>query len=61
MKYLILISTDNVRDVQVYAGVPDDPDKTFSDDWADYKTPKSLLAFTPRRQRRMHWKQRPVN
>ena len=45
MKYLILISTDNVRDVQVYTGVPDDPDKTFSDDWEDYKNAEIFVGI----------------
>lgn len=45
MKYLILISADNTRDVQVYAGVPNDPDKTFSDSWVDYKNAEIFVGI----------------
>lgn len=45
MKYLILISADNTRDAQVYAGVPNDPDKTFSDSWVDYKNAEIFVGI----------------
>lgn len=45
MKYLVLISAGNTRDTQVYAGVPDDPDKSISDDWQDYKNAETFVGI----------------
>lgn len=45
MKYLILVSSDNTRDAQVYAGAPDDPDKAFSDDWQDYQNAELFVGI----------------
>lgn len=45
MKYLILVSADNTRDTQVYAGPPNDPDKTFSDCWTDCKDAEVFVGL----------------
>lgn len=45
MKYLILVSSDNTRDAQVYAGAPDDPDKAFSDNWQDYQNAELFVGI----------------